>query len=1320
MNEVEKNILLSSNQYRNKRRFWIDKLAGDITFTRLLPDITTKEWKEKQFGEYEIILPKEAAESIMKISSGNILSQYIICLAAIKTLIHKYTNEEDIYVYTPIHSNNEKERTFNEIIFIKDTITPEITFKKCILSLKKIVAESFANQEYPLDKVIDYLGMDSKIENALFSNVACVFEGIHLKTNMDVDFQFHFQSENGYLKAKLLYNSRVYTAPAIERLCVHFVNILTRSLENLDTPISKICMLMESEIQFWLEEYNTAINDTSKINMVQLFEKQAEITPNQIAIEDNTETITYQMLNKKANQLSRYLKEKKVTKESIIGIMLDNSIELVIALLAVLKCQASYLPIDTIYPNKRIEYMLKDSNAYLVLSDREKPEGIDYENIWVQLKNVECYVGDSTNLNLPIDGEDIAYLMYTSGTTGLPKGALIKHKGLVNYICWAAKLYLKGEPATFPLYSSISFDLTVTSIYTPIITGGKIVVYNGADKIALIQRIIEENKVDILKLTPTHLGILEELDCSVCNIRKFIVGGENLKADLVRRIMKRFGTHIQVYNEYGPTETVVGCMTYLYNEELDKEGAVPIGIPAENVHIYLMDNSRNLIPEGVIGEVYIAGEGVARGYLNKPEVNQEKFVPNPYCTNEIMYRTGDYAKLLPTGNILYIGRKDGQVKIRGFRIELGEIEEALLKYPGIKDAAVLVQEDDEKSEYIAAYIIHHSMLSLKELKNYLMLMLPEYMIPKYFYKTSNIPVTINGKIDKTLLTRNKEQIASGIDYMAPRTDMEKLLASIYEEVLNIQNVGIYDDFFSLGGDSIKAIRVSAKLQKYKMYVGIQDIFQYPTIEQISKYVEINSREIEQGVCTGEVSLSPIQSWFFEKPMKNRNHYNQSIMLYAKDGFNPEIVKKVFQKLAEHHDSLRLRYSRKEEEWIQSYSEVSKQQFLFETVKMNSEQIKNNQAAVVIDRAQRALDIEKGPLLSLLLIQTEEGDHLLIAAHHLVMDGVSFRILLEDFYSSYQEMKKGNSLNLPDKTDSYQAWSKGIWNCFSDDALDNEKKYWKQFSEYNGVYFKKLDNVVNMIEPQYKSYQIQVDKNTSNLLLTKVNTAFKTEISDILLTALGLTIKELTGENNVVLSVEGHGREELQKEVNITRTIGWFTSIFPVMLDMSETSDLSYLIRHNKELMRKIPNRGIGYGILKYLTSYEGSREAEYCTHPEICFNYLGQVTNEMNNDLFCKSELSSGNNTDGEEFSEYPLEINGMYDGMVFSFSVRYDSNVYPEDIIHRFMDTFRNKLCILTDYCCSMEEQQLTPSDYGDQSVTLKELDIIQNLVKGISLEIS
>jgi amino acid adenylation domain-containing protein/non-ribosomal peptide synthase protein (TIGR01720 family) len=1318
MNEAGLNLLLTTNKFRRQREFWTDILSGELNTARFFgngPARLKEDGREGEPGRHEIGIAEAVCGKLLKISKNSDVSLYILLLTAVKILIYKYTGEEDIAVLSPVNIHTATAETFNRTIVIRDCLNGELTFKESLLKVRQSTLEAYENQDYPLTRIVAQIGLPQTAGRFRVANISCSLGNIHGEDDGELDsaIAFRFVRIGERIAGTILFNRTFLSEQAVRSIAVHLTNILNDVLEDVNVKISAIEMLSPAELGFWLREFNRAdVPYPKHLTITRLFEEQAGAAPDHIAVVCGDLEITYRELNERTGRLARRLNEKGVSRGDVVGIFGDNSIEIVIAMLAVLKSGAAYLPIDSDYPLDRIEYLLEDSRVKMLLVQETPPEGLKLRCEWMDVGRKEIYEQGGLAVENPSHPQDIAYIIYTSGTTGRPKGAQITHQGLVNYIWWAKKVYVGDERLDFPLYSSISFDLTVTSIYTPLITGNKIVIYRGDDKFDRIKKAISENKVGIMKLTPTHLKILAELDCSASGIRKLIVGGENLRADLARKISAQFGDQIEIYNEYGPTETVVGCMIYRFDPAKDPAGSVPIGTPADNVRIYILDRYQKPVPRGAVGEIHISGDGVAKGYINKPELTSEKFIPNPFIPGKMMYKSGDLAKMLPDGNLEYIGRIDNQVKIRGYRIEPGEIESCLLQMASVRQAVVIGGEDGDGNKDLCAYVVAANHTGIGDIRDYLGAVLPEYMIPSRFYRIDRIPVNINGKVDREALLEIQDRMGMDDEYAAPRNEAEEKLAEIWSQVLAIEKVGIHDSFFALGGDSIKAIQVSARMQKFQMKVRLHDILQHPTIGELSAYVQTNRRETDQGPVSGKVELSPAQKWFFQRKLPDRHHYNQAVMLRG-NSFDGAIVKRVFAKLMEHHDALRMVYRIKGDQVLQICRGWEDGPFDLDIIDLRGMPSGIDVIPAKATDLQGSMNLEKGALVKLGLFLTDQGDHLLIAIHHLVVDSVSWRIILEDFYQGYRQAVHHEAITFQPKTDSFQAWTEQL-NLYADSAeLLSEIEYWNGFKDYDPRLFSKENIREDCKRKGRRTFTVSLNQKYTEMLLKETHKAFNTEISDLLLTALGLSVKEITRKDKIIVALEGHGREELFKNIDISRTVGWFTSIYPVMLDLSQSDDLSYLIRYIKEGLRRVPNKGVGFGILKYMTDSTDKEPDAFNIRPEISFNYHGQVEGDLQNELFRESNLAAGMMTGIHSECEYPLDINGRVTDRQLTLKLYYDGSIYSESTAGRLMGSLIMHLQRIIDFCATHQEITPTPSDLGDPNISLEELEKITELIE-------
>ncbi|NOQ27975.1 MAG: amino acid adenylation domain-containing protein, partial [Bacteroidales bacterium] len=660
---------------------------------------------------------------------------------------------------------------------------------------------------------------------------------------------------------------------------------------------------------------------------------------------------------------------------------------------------------------------------------------------------------------------------------------------------------------------------------------------------------------------------------------------------------------------------------------------------------------------------------------------------------------------LPDGNIEFLGRIDHQVKIRGFRIELGEIENTLLKHENIKESVVLgIEKNNEK--YLCAYVACKEEFSQEELRAYLTAQLPEYMIPSYFMELESLPLNVNGKVDRKALP--SPEIKAGNDYVAPKTKEESLLVEIWSKVLGVEGIGVTDNFFSLGGDSIKTIQIQARLNKAGYKLSVQDIFEKPTISSVVSKMIHTTKEVSQDAVSGDVELTPIHHEFFGDKT-DLHHYNQSVMLSSQERLDEEKIKAVFQKLQDHHDALRItcnvdnseKGTRLYNNGIEDFP-VSLEVYDFRDEKEASEKITNS-----ADQIQRSIDLENGPLMKLGLFQLSDGDRLLILIHHLAIDGISWRILIEDLVNLYNQLERGLALSLPSKTNSFRDWSKELREYSQSKKLLSERLYWDNITNNEIEPLHREFEESRFLENEIASNQFSLDEATTSDLLNKTNSAYGTEINDILLCGLSYGIKNSLRNNKVLISLEGHGREEVIADIDISRTMGWFTSLYPVLLDMSNADNLSMQIKSIKESLHQIPEKGIGYGILKYLTPKEFLTDLDLNYTTQIEFNYLGQFdadVKQMKTFSIADESYGETKSPNREFINDFSFE--GRISGGELLITVKYKKKYYSEEFVSDFLDSYKNSLLNIINHCKDSSVKILTPSDFTYKDLSINEVD--------------
>ncbi|HEX3045918.1 MAG TPA: amino acid adenylation domain-containing protein [Bacillota bacterium] len=1374
-------IMMKSEVIKEQEEYWLKMFREEILVLNLPLDYPRPPVKTYEGNTITFEVGREISAELSKLATKLSVSLNMMVLAVYNTLLYKYTNQSDIVIGIPI-SGRHTAALENMIGMFVNTLPirsyPEgqKTFREFVGEVKNNLLQAYDNQDYQLETLIEKLNLKRDLSRDPLFSAAMIMMNFEVPALKITGLTFEpYEFEIGmskydislivYEKADgvaidIEYCTRLFKESTIRKYAEHLTNIMKSIVRNPDQTLAVIDFLSETEKKQILVDFNNTGADYEKDrSVIDRFEEQVAKTPDQIAVifEDDKQPqllkLTYEELNRKANQLAGLLRKNGVKPDSIVGIMLERSLEMIIGILGISKAGGAYLPIDPHYPEDRIRYMLDDSGAGVLLTQSRFSAVVESNCKTIELDRPEIYTGVVKNPAKTTSPTNLAYIIYTSGSTGKPKGAMIEQYSLVNRLLWMQKAYPIGAGDVILQKTPYTFDVSVWELFWWSMTGaGVCFLKPGGEKDpgAIIEA-IEKNQVTVMHFVPSmlaaFLGYIENgVDLSRLKSLKYVfASGEALKLQQVTSFNRLLNHQNQtkLHNLYGPTEATVDVSYFDCSTGGDPD-LVLIGKPIDNINLLVLDPEYQLQPVGVPGELVIAGDGLARGYLNRPELTAEKFVPNPFVggTDGIpvetlhasppaegqslqelplrIYRTGDLARWVPDGNIEYLGRIDHQVKIRGFRIELGEIEAKLLKYPGVLEAVVIDREDEHGNKYLCAYYASSEAAASSEasgsgnqtgsagFKEYLAQFLPAYMIPAYFVRLEKIPLSANGKVNRKGLPAPEMDSLSAKTYEAPGNETETLLATIWQDVLGVEQVGVRDNFFEIGGDSIKAIQVLARLQGHGLELDIEDFFQHQNIKELAKVVKSNTHVAEQGPITGEVGLTPVQQWFYANISTDRDHFNQAVMLYRKAGFDTDILWETFTKILEHHDALRMVFRMEGDQVVQINQDLEGARFTIDTFDLNQEQDYAARLEAEADKIQAGIDLSKGPLVKLALFKTKEGDHLLIVIHHLVMDGVSWRILLEDFGTLYVRRLKNEAVSFPHKTDSYQRWSQKLLDYAQSSEPLKEIAYWAELLNTQIKLLPKDRKIDEDRNRDSASVRINLTAPETESLLKRVNQAYNTGINELVLTALGLSVREWTGENRILISLEGHGRENIIPDLHLSRTIGWFTSIYPVILDLSHAADLSYQLRAVKEYLRHIPNRGVGYSILRYLVPPEKRAALQFNLKPEISFNYLGQFDQDLETEVFHVSTLSAGQPVSPRQERLFSLDINSVIIGGQLFLEFKYNQNEYFEATIVKLADNCRRYLLDIMEHCLETKEKIMTPTDLGDEDLSMEDLDTI------------
>ena len=1159
--------------------------------------------------------------------------------------------------------------------------------------------------------------LDSELLNAEGSQEKLSVVSFEMAGQTHYDFDLLVLPGNDQLEVIFNYDANVYAQESIVQIKDHLSNILSAFLEHPNQRLEEVSYLSKTEKSILVQDYNnTNVAYPKDKTIVDLFEAQVQKTPDNIALKLESESISYQSLNERANQLAHYLIKEGVGQESLIGICINRSVNMIVAILGVIKSGAAYVPIDPTYPEDRINYILKDSACKYVLTNQKSKavlaEASNTQVISLDETAAAIKKQSSNNLSLEISPSNLLYVIYTSGTTGKPKGVLLEHENLVRLFVNEQALFDFNEKDVWTMFHSFCFDFSVWEMYGALLHGGRLVLISEEtqkDTVSYANLLATEG-VTILNQTPTAFNVLQEQALAEelsLKLRSVIFGGEALNPSRLMKWNQRY-PDCQLINMYGITETTVH-VTYkeITSVDIEKEKS-NIGKPIPTLSCYVLDREGNLAPYGIVGELYVEGAGVARGYLNRPELTEERFIPNPFDDGKSrLYKTGDLAKWLPNGDLEYLGRIDDQVKIRGYRIELGEIENALLSHPSVNNGVVIKAPGED--HHLVAYYTSASALTSAPLRSYLEEKLPAYMVPSFFVALEEFPVTSNGKVNKKALPNpNALNLSSDVAYEVARNKQEEVLIAVWEVVLKREGIGINDSFYDLGGDSIKSIQVVSRLKQHGYVLQVSDLLRTPILSKLAKKLTRVTRKIDQSPVAGAALLTPIQHWFLSTDnYKDKSHFNQSVMLESVEALDLGLLEKSLKQLVDHHDALRMVFKEEDGQWSQENKSMDAKAYALEFHDLSKTTDYKSELETIADRLQASIKLEEGPLLKAGLFRLQDKDCLLLVIHHLVVDGVSWRIFLEDLGSIYDQLKKEEKMILPFKTDSFQRWGQMLSEYAKSEEMAEERNYWEDVLATSVASIKSRKESGSHETGKVKNAQFVLAKELVELLQTKVHRVYNTEINDVLLTGLGLGIQQSFGNNQVVLKLEGHGREEILEHLDITRTIGWFTSIFPFVLAVGDSTDFRKSLITVKESLRKLPNKGVGYGVLNYLgTGFKNELEQD------IIFNYLGEFGNGTGTEkssLLTFSEESTGKNSSAlnDGLGDH-LKITGMLVNGLLNINAEYNDLYFSEEKISTFLQNYQAALETIIRELSTSTQHYPTPSDLSYKGLSIAALSAL------------
>ncbi|HEJ4479822.1 TPA: non-ribosomal peptide synthase/polyketide synthase [Pseudomonas aeruginosa] len=1310
---------LEAGEQERQLEYWRGKLGERHPVLELPTDHPRPAVPSYRGSRYEFSIEPALAEALRGTARRQGLTLFMLLLGGFNILLQRYSGQTDLRVGVPIANRNRAEVEGLIGLFVNTQVLRSVfdgrtSVATLLAGLKDTVLGAQAHQDLPFERLVEAFKVERSLSHsplfqvmynhqplvadieALDSVAGLSFGQLDWKSRTtQFDLSLDTYEKGGRLYAALTYATDLFEARTVERMARHWQNLLRGMLENPQASVDSLPMLDAEERYQLLEGWNaTAAEYPLQRGVHRLFEEQVERTPTAPALAFGEERLDYAELNRRANRLAHALIERGVGADRLVGVAMERSIEMVVALMAILKAGGAYVPVDPEYPEERQAYMLEDSGVELLLSQSHLKLPLAQGVQRIDLDQADAWLENhaENNPGIELNGENLAYVIYTSGSTGKPKGAGNRHSALSNRLCWMQQAYGLGVGDTVLQKTPFSFDVSVWEFFWPLMSGARLVVAAPGDHRdpAKLVELINREGVDTLHFVPSMLqAFLQDEDVASCtSLKRIVCSGEALPADAQQQVFAKL-PQAGLYNLYGPTEAAIDVTHWTCVEE--GKDTVPIGRPIANLACYILDGNLEPVPVGVLGELYLAGRGLARGYHQRPGLTAERFVASPFVAGERMYRTGDLARYRADGVIEYAGRIDHQVKLRGLRIELGEIEARLLEHPWVREAAVLAMDGRQLVGYV---VLESEGGDWREaLAAHLATSLPEYMVPAQWLALERMPLSPNGKLDRKALPAPEVSVAQA-GYSAPRNAVERTLAEIWQDLLGVERVGLDDNFFSLGGDSIVSIQVVSRARQAGLQLSPRDLFQHQNIRSLALAAKAGAATAEQGPASGEVALAPVQRWFFERAIPNRQHWNQSLLLQARQPLDGDRLGRALERLQAQHDALRLRFREERGAWHQAYAEQAGEPLWRRQA--GSEEV----LLALCEEAQRSLDLEQGPLLRALLVDMADGSQrLLLVIHHLAVDGVSWRILLEDLQRLYADL----DADLGPRSSSYQAWSRHLHEQAG--ARLDELDYW-QAQLHDAPHALPCENPHGALENRHeRKLVLTLDAERTRQLLQEAPAAYRTQVNDLLLTALARATCRWSGDASVLVQLEGHGREDLGEAIDLSRTVGWFTSLFPLRL--TPAADLGESLKAIKEQLRGVPDKGVGYGLLRYLAGEEAAARLAALPQPRITFNYLGRFDRQFDGAaLLVPATESAGAAQDPCAPLANWLSIEGQVYGGELSLHWSFSREMFAEATVQRLVDDYARELHALIEHCCQEGNVGATPSDFPLATLRQEQLD--------------
>ncbi|MEV0414696.1 amino acid adenylation domain-containing protein [Streptomyces sp. NPDC050448] len=1250
--------------------YWREALA-DMAQPLALPTDRPRPKKTSSDGDLvQFPIEPELLAAVEKLATEQDITVSMVMHSALAVLLHHLGCGDDVPIGAPIAGRTDEELRdlvgfFVNTWVLRVDLSGNPTFLELLERVRDRALAAYDNQDMPFERLVELLNPDRSTAYHPFFQVMLAwqeplghleFAGLEVESETletgTAKFDLFFNmipNASGGAGVRLEYATDLFDKGTAEGLASRFVRVLSRLVADSSRSVGGIDVLDAAERDLLLTRFNDTATAAagSELTVPELFEAQVARTPDAPAIECDGRTLTYRELDDRANGVAGELVRRGAGPEDLVVLALPRTEDLVVGLLGILKSGAGYLPMDPQYLAGRAETVLAEARPRFAVTDtataQELPQNdmssinLDHCAEW----DAPAGALDNAGRISPLGPDNLAYVMYTSGSTGKPKGAAITHRNVVNGVQELVRV-LDAPPGWKMLAgTSVNFDVSVFELLTTLSTGGTAEVVPNA--LALGERDGWDGHV--ISAVPSVIGELVGHLEKATDVRTVVFAGDVLPARLVRQVREAL-PDVQIVNSYGQSESFYATTFSLAaSEEWAESDVAPIGTPLGNMRAYVLGPGLAPVPQGVIGELYVVGTCLGRGYHGRPGLTAERYVANPFGTaGERMYRTGDLARWNAQGRLECVGRGDGQVKVRGFRIETAEVEAALTAHPGISEAVVISREVPQGGKRLVAYVVHtgegavgddgaggigdvdvQSGASAAELRKFVAARLPDYMVPSAFVAVGRLPLGPTGKLDRSALP---EPEFLGEAYREPRTEAEKIITAAYADVLGVDRVGIDDDFFAVGGDSLRSIQVVARTRTRGLNLTTREIFECRTAARLAEVAADRRDEVPalvelEGGGVGPMALQPVAQHVFEHG-GGMNRFAMSMVLELPAGIDETGLAATLDAVIDRHDLLRAQLVRGgETSLVVRPQGAVRAADLIHRVSCDGrwdEPSTLEAAKAELEASAGRLDPEAGTVADFVWFAADSGGgRLLVVLHHLVVDGVSWRILMSDFAEAWQQVRDGRTPELPEVGTSARRWAAALESEAFSPEREDELDYWRDVLESPNLPLgERAFNPALDVMSTLDTVRVQLPAAVTEAVLTKLPAAFKGTGTDVLLAALALAVNRWRGDDrSTLVRLEGHGREEdAVPGADLSRTVGWFTSMYPARVDVQGVDLADVLaggpaaakaVKLVKEQLRGVPDKGLGYGLLRWLNPETAPQLEEYAA-PQIGFNYLGRIS----------------------------------------------------------------------------------------------------------------